>query len=111
MITLNGCSLNTFIRPGAWKKVVSKVRRPWRIASSLIPSENAIAAATIAFCTLCIARPSRVAGIRCVHSSGMWLPLSYRVIMWPLTPASSAQARPPARMCSRTSGCEGFMVT
>jgi hypothetical protein len=99
------------MRPGAWKKVLSKVRRPWRIASSLIPSENAIAAANIAFCTLCRARPSSVAGIRCVHSSGMWLPLSYSVIIWPLTPASSAQARPPARMCSRTRPCCGFIVT
>ena len=41
------------MRPGAWKNVVSNVRRPWRIASSLMPSENAIAAANIAFCTLC----------------------------------------------------------
>ena len=32
---------------------------------------NAIAAANIAFCTLCMARPSSVAGIRWVQSSGM----------------------------------------
>ena len=38
--------------------------------------ENAIAAATIALLTLCVARPSIVAGIRCVQSSGMWAPRS-----------------------------------
>jgi hypothetical protein len=27
----------TFIRPGVWKKVLSKVRRPWRMSSSLTP--------------------------------------------------------------------------
>jgi hypothetical protein len=99
------------MRPGAWKNVLSKVRNPWRIASSLMSSENASAAANIAFCTLCIARPSSVAGIKCVHISGMWRRLSYSVIIWPLTPASSAQARPPARMCSRTSVCCGLSVT
>ena len=36
-----------FMRPGAWKNVVSKVRRPWRMASSLMSSENASAAANI----------------------------------------------------------------
>src|SRR5579862_9425882 len=60
------------MRPGAWKNVESKVRRPWRIASSLIPSENAMAAANIAFCTLWMARPSRVAGIRWVHIPLLW---------------------------------------
>ena len=64
--------------------------------------ENAMAAANIAFCTLWVARPSSVAGIKCVQSSGMCPPRSYSVIIWPLTPASRAQARPPARMCSRT---------
>ena len=46
-----------FIRPGAWKNVVSKVRSPWRMSSSLSPMLNAIAAANIAFCTLCM-RPA-----------------------------------------------------
>ena len=63
-----------FIRPGAWKNVVSKVRSPWRMSSSLSPMLNAIAAANIAFCTLCSARPSSVAGMRWVQSSGMWAP-------------------------------------
>ena len=40
----------------------------------LEPMLKAIAAANIAFCTLCSARPSSVAGIRWVHSSGMWAP-------------------------------------
>ena len=64
---------------------------------------ESLGAANMAFCTLCAARPSSVAGIRCVHSSGICPPLSYSAIICPLTPSSRAQARPPARICSRTS--------
>ena len=90
------------------------LQKSWKKLNALDGALKASAAANIAFCTfctLCMARPSSVAGIRCVHISGMCRPLSYSVTICPLTPASSAQARPPARMCSRTTACCGLIVT
>ena len=58
-------------RPGAWKNDVVNVRSPWRMSCRCAPAAHAAAAAASALATFMRARPSNVAGIRCVYSSGI----------------------------------------
>ena len=59
-----------FIRPGAWKYEVLKVR-PWRMSWRWAPTAHAAAVAARALATFIRARPSKVAGMRWVQTRGM----------------------------------------
>jgi len=61
----------SFSRPGAWKKLVLNVRRPWRMSCRWRRRPRRPAAAASALATFMRARPPNVAGIRCVYSSGI----------------------------------------
>ncbi len=65
-MSLKPLSSTSFSRPGAWKKDVVKVRRPWRMSCRWAPAAQAAAAAASALATFMRARPPNVAGMRCV---------------------------------------------
>ena len=71
MTTLKPATSTSLRRPGAWKKDVVKVRRPWRMSCRCAPAAHAAAAAASALATFIRARPSSVAGMRWEWMSGM----------------------------------------
>ena len=77
------------------KYEVVNVRRPCRMSWRWAPAAHAAAAAASAFWTFMRARPSKVAGRRWVHTSGIDLRPWRSTIISPLRPFSSVTARRP----------------